>query len=178
MPIGRIVKEGGVSRAVWDLYPELVLEDRERNSYDDSDFYGVVWDEYSNKPMNVEYGSTRYHSQIRSCRVDATPDVRRMYELWRADQHRIRVRDTVKTGRLVQFTRGRHEGRLGTVKWSGYRAPKWAPWKAPELLFLVALTDVNAWAKPGDCRTAWWREDDYRTVDWLSWPDLPVPETL
>lgn len=40
-------------------YEGCVFETRERNFYDDSDFYAVVWDEASQDVIEVEYATTR-----------------------------------------------------------------------------------------------------------------------
>lgn len=51
-----------------------VLEDRERNGYDDSDFYVRYWDEASQSIKSMDYNSTRYGGGG-SATVDATPEV-------------------------------------------------------------------------------------------------------
>jgi len=55
-------------------YVDAVLATRERNYYDDSDFYAVVWDEKSQAVINVEYATTRVGGGG-SAWVDATPEV-------------------------------------------------------------------------------------------------------
>ena len=44
------------------LFAGKVLADRERNFYDDSDFYVVVFDEGQLK--SYEYGSTRFAGEV------------------------------------------------------------------------------------------------------------------
>lgn len=56
-------------------YAGCVLETRERNGWDDSDFYAIVWDEDSQSVKNVTYASTRYWSYDSGATVDATPEV-------------------------------------------------------------------------------------------------------
>jgi hypothetical protein len=56
------------------LYAGAVLMTREKNYYDDSDFYAVVWDADEKKLANYEYGSTRYGGSG-GASEDATPEV-------------------------------------------------------------------------------------------------------
>lgn len=60
----------------------LVLDDRERNGYDDSDFYAVVWNAEKGEPENIEYGTTRFWTYPAGATVDATDEVRALYESW------------------------------------------------------------------------------------------------
>lgn len=59
----------------------LVVDDRERNFYDDSDFYAVVWDAEKGEPFTVEWGTTRFPTigYGYGCAVDATPEVAAAY---------------------------------------------------------------------------------------------------
>jgi hypothetical protein len=61
----------------------LVLELGERNGYDDSDFYAVVWDPAKGAIDSIEYASTRGWSYPNSAAVDATPEVVAAYTAWR-----------------------------------------------------------------------------------------------
>lgn len=56
-------------------YAGCVLEDRERNYHDDSDFYALVWDEADQRIRTIEYATTRFAGGG-FCDVDATPEVR------------------------------------------------------------------------------------------------------
>src|SRR5215510_5788359 len=52
----------GVAKTdIWRVttHEGLVLELREMNGYDDSDFYAVVWNDAKGEPERVEYASTR-----------------------------------------------------------------------------------------------------------------------
>jgi hypothetical protein len=57
-----------------EKYIGAVLATRERNYYDDSDFYAVVWDEEDQCVKQVEYATTRFGGGGVAC-VDATPEV-------------------------------------------------------------------------------------------------------
>jgi len=59
---------------VTEEYKGAVLATREKNYYDDSDFYAVVWDEESQRVKSVNYASTRYGGGG-DATVDATPEV-------------------------------------------------------------------------------------------------------
>jgi len=65
-------------------YVGAVLETRERNYYDDSDFYAIVWDDEEGKLTNVEYATTRFWSDG-SATVDATDEVKAKAEKWAAE---------------------------------------------------------------------------------------------
>jgi hypothetical protein len=53
----------------------LVLQTYERNGYDDSDFYAVVWNEDKGCCEHICYASTRGWSYPNGASVDATPEV-------------------------------------------------------------------------------------------------------
>ncbi len=55
-------------------YENRVLYDGERNYYDDSDFYAIVWDETEGKMKNVMYATTRFWTYANSASVDFTPE--------------------------------------------------------------------------------------------------------
>lgn len=95
-------------------YAGLVLDDRERNYHDDSDFYAVVWNEERNEPMDIEYGTTRFATCDRYVKVDATADVRRKFTDWARKQYfsSLVLRDREKAnslekGKIVKVVRGR-----------------------------------------------------------------------
>lgn len=64
-----------------------VLADRERNYHDDSDFYAVYWDFEDGAPSTIEYATTRFGGGG-SCKVDATDEVRALYEAYQAEAYR------------------------------------------------------------------------------------------
>jgi hypothetical protein len=55
-------------------YENRVLYDGERNFYDDSDFYVVVWDEEAGKMRNITYATTRAWTYANSASIDFTPE--------------------------------------------------------------------------------------------------------
>lgn len=56
-------------------YEGCVLQTRERNWRDDSDFEALVWDESRSKLKWVGYSTTRCWTYLNSATVDATPEV-------------------------------------------------------------------------------------------------------
>jgi hypothetical protein len=91
----------------------LVLETREYNMRDDSDFYAIVWNPEKQEPERVNYASTRGWTYPNSATVDATPDVRAAYEAYQARQEQAardrRARSDAMTptkGKRVTFCRG------------------------------------------------------------------------
>ncbi len=101
-----------------------VLESREENGPQDSDFYALVWSEAEQCVKRVEYGTTRYASAS-WCEEDATPDVQAKARAWMAEQLVKRARtkavkaaaDPCVFGRRVVVARGRNVpvGTVGTV---------------------------------------------------------------
>jgi hypothetical protein len=53
-----------------------VLSTYERNGYDDSDFFAIVWDEQKQVVRDVEYATTRGWTYNNSAVVDATDEVK------------------------------------------------------------------------------------------------------
>lgn len=61
-------------------YEGLCIRDFERNGYDDSDFYMVVWDPVAKEPKTIEFASTRGWSYpCYASSPDATPEVLQDY---------------------------------------------------------------------------------------------------
>lgn len=56
-------------------YDGCVLDTYERNGYDDSDFYAVVWDRAERRLRTVQYATTRGWTYLNGAAVDATEDV-------------------------------------------------------------------------------------------------------
>jgi len=55
-------------------YEGCVLQTYERNGYDDSDFYAIVWDEAQSTVKHVMYATTRGWTYANGADVDATPE--------------------------------------------------------------------------------------------------------
>jgi hypothetical protein len=111
-----------------ETYAGCVLATYERNGYNDSDFYAVVWDTESGMIRSVCYGSTSYWSYHNHASVDATPEV---IEAAREYALKVYVRvftDQATRDALVPYvgcivrsttTRGKNKGIVGEVKWRG-----------------------------------------------------------
>lgn len=116
----------------------LVLATRERNGYDDSDFYAVVWDPENKTVGTVEYASTRYWTYANSATPDATPEVLVEVEAWLADQRDRQVEymaavdaSEIRPGVTVEVVKGRKVpvGTVAEVVWRGvdrYRSGRWS----------------------------------------------------
>lgn len=109
-----------------------VLETREWNTYHDSDFYAVVWDDDLNDgaggTRRVEYATTRFWTYPNNAWVDATEEILEKYEKLLAKQRRAfhreklaRQRDAVEKDRTVEVVKGRkyEHGLTGKVFWVG-----------------------------------------------------------
>jgi hypothetical protein len=69
---------------LYDTHVGFCLEDRERNGYNDSDFYMVVWNPETNKPESIEFASTRGWSYpCLASHVDASEEVRAKYDAYK-----------------------------------------------------------------------------------------------
>lgn len=108
-------------------YIGQVLSLRERNMYDDSDFFALVWDEETQSPREIEYASTRAWTYPNYAEVDATDEVKEKYAKWcrtaEEYQHRVaeeKEKHTVRVGKWVRIVKGRkYLGKEGVVKWQG-----------------------------------------------------------
>lgn len=106
----------------------LVLELREFNGRDDSDFYAVVWNPETGRPGRVEYASTRGWTYPNGASVDATPEVKAAYEAYldKAEAERasaaaeLRAKTPAK-GKTLRVVKGRKipVGMVGTCVWYG-----------------------------------------------------------
>lgn len=113
---------------VHETHKGLVLSMFERNGYDDSDFYAVVWNPEKRCPEQIEYASTRGWSYCNTASVDATPETLAAYQAWQDEQHRVeqarlakREKQTPAKGKLVRVIKGRKVplDTEGTVFWIG-----------------------------------------------------------
>jgi len=105
------------------LYVGATLARFERNGYDDSDFYAIVWDREAKRIRTVEYDTTRFSGGGRAV-IDATHDVIAEAEAWQAnviEQTLTREFEAdallPKIGRRVRSltTRGRNVGVEGII---------------------------------------------------------------
>lgn len=114
-----------------ETYKGCVLCTRERNYYDDSDFYAVVWDEETQEVTSVMYATTRCACDG-DARADATPEVIAKASAWLKAWalNRVRVEmvheaeqkaRTVEIGSTVKVVRGKKVpvGTIGEVFWMG-----------------------------------------------------------
>ena len=106
----------------------VVLECREYNGRDDSDFYAIVWNDEKECTERVEYATTRGWTYPNGASVDATPEVVAKWEAWsRKCQEARRVAyeaqeaATPTHGKTVKVVKGRKVpiGTVGEVYWSG-----------------------------------------------------------
>lgn len=112
-------------------YEGCVLDTYERNGYDDSDFYAIVWD--GERIRSIEYGTTRGWTYPNHAKVDATPEViaaarasavEPVFEaMWEAA---VAASQRVENGRLVRLKRNR-KGKTpltkGQTGWVGEKRP-------------------------------------------------------
>jgi len=111
-----------------------VISLRERNGYDDSDYYALVWNAEKGAPEEIEYASTRGWTYPNGAAVDATPEVLAAYEAYqakrRAEWEAARAAEEAKKptkGKRVKVVRGRKvpQGTIGQVFWYGEVAKRY-----------------------------------------------------
>lgn len=109
-------------------YQGKVIREYERNGYDDSDFYAVVWDEEKQEPRHVMWGTTRAWTYACGCTIDATPDVLEKYNAWCKlrdaawrEYHKQEAKYIPAKGKTIRSTtrRGKAKGKQGLVTWVG-----------------------------------------------------------
>ncbi len=118
-------------------YEGAVLHTYERNGYDDSDFYAIVWDTESKTFKHIEYASTRGWTYHNGATVDATEAVKAeaeaklaviITERWIA-QAKIEAVTPTKGKRVRSLTtRGKNAGVEGVVMWRGEQRSQYGTW--------------------------------------------------
>lgn len=113
----------------WEIsYEGKVLETRERNGYDDSDFYALVWDDDTNSVKSVDYATTRGWTYLNSASVDATDDVKAKAAAYYSARALEALKDKAAAdarkpavGKSVKVVKGRKvpKGTEGVVFWVG-----------------------------------------------------------
>ena len=74
---------------LYSTHHGLCVSDREKNGYDDSDFYMTVWNTVGNCPEEIFYATTRGWSYpCFGSDVDATPEVREAYDKYCVEARR------------------------------------------------------------------------------------------
>lgn len=131
-------EEGKVTYEAVTTYEGAVLGTYERNGYDDSDFYAIVWDAEEGRILNVQYGTTRAYTYGNYATVDATDEVKVAAAAQRtevltklavaADAEEARL---ATKGKQVVVVKGRKvaHGTEGVVFWRGvdkYKTSRWA----------------------------------------------------
>lgn len=157
------------------LYEGCVLDDRERNFYDDSDFYAVVWDEDERSIKQYQYNTTRFAGGG-SCRIDATDEVRRKADDWLVEWALPILRKmehdkarTVEKDKRVRVFKGRKApiGTEGKVFWlqhqNGDPYGRSHGWRTK--IGIAVDDETEAVEKVGRCGTPYTVER-YRNVVW------------
>ena len=109
-----------------ESYKGLVLQTYEKNGYEDSDFFAIVWDEEKQGLYHVEYDTTRCGGNG-TAEVDATADVIRKARKYVAKIQFKKISNelaqealTPDKGKMVRIERGRkYKGREGVIFWVG-----------------------------------------------------------
>jgi hypothetical protein len=117
-----------VDPACWaDEYVGCVLTTWEKNGYDDSDWYAVVWDEATQSCKSIIYATTR-GATLGSAEIDATPEVIAKAQAWLAaiifagaKEAAAKEALTPELGKTVEVVKGRKvpKGTVGVVTWKG-----------------------------------------------------------
>lgn len=110
-------------------YEGAVLRLRERNGYDDSDFYALVWDEEQQATREIMYATTRGWTYHNGANIDATHEV-----IEKAVAHMTAVRfalvqrDHAETPRMGYTARAVEKGAAveGVIAWVGKSRNRYA----------------------------------------------------
>jgi len=97
---------------------EYVVATRERNMYDDSDFFATYWDVERKAFVEIEYATTRAWSYENYAKVDAPEEIQAAYQQWL-----IWERKVDKKVRLMQLLENPHKGAKVVVA-RGRKIPK------------------------------------------------------
>ena len=116
-----------------------VLETWERNGYDDSDFFALVWDEQNQRLETIEYGTTRGWTYANVATVDATPEVIAKAKEYKVQQligsflaNAQEEAKEVLRGRMCKVVKGRKIAKgevvevLGDAVGARYSMSRWA----------------------------------------------------
>jgi len=104
-------RESGVL-ILWETYQGCCISERERNGYDDSDFYMTVWDDELGKAYETMFATTRFWSYpAMGSYVDATPEVMEKYDSWKKEEYKKAVKERRKLG-----LKNRHKKMKGVIK--------------------------------------------------------------
>lgn len=77
---GAVPVEGHSNLFVHTKYVGKVVSMREKNGYDDSDFYATAWDDEKQSFVEIEYATTRGWSYCNSADIDASPELIAQWE--------------------------------------------------------------------------------------------------
>lgn len=143
------------------LFEGYTLCDRERNGYDDSDFYCVNYDPRTGKLFSHQYATTRFWSYDCGCLVDATPSVIGLAEkaleesIYNGLVHSTeREHKEVQKGKRVKIVDGRkHKGKEGIVKWVGESnfRPVYSDWARQYRALIVQDDGSEFWVDRSYC---------------------------
>lgn len=115
---------------LYETHHGLCLHDYERNGYDDSDWFMVVWDPVARESRDIFFATTRGWSYpCYASKADATPEVREAYAAYMAQQkrraeiirrraERKRMFDVARKSGLQRHQVERLRGSVGSA-WSG-----------------------------------------------------------
>lgn len=116
---------GGACITSVESWAGCVLSKHERNGYDDSDFYALVWDASDQKVKTIEYASTRGWTYHNHAQVDASTEVIALAAAWTRARNaeidaEIAALDALRTSvgkEVVSLTtRGKNKGVRGLVR--------------------------------------------------------------
>lgn len=114
---------------LYDTHVGLCIRDYERNGYNDSDWYMIIWNPVEKRPETLEFASTRGWSYpCYGSKPDATPEILAAYQAWEKEYAESQRRaleaaeaKLPKVGRAVRVVKGRKlpKGTVGRVFWTG-----------------------------------------------------------
>lgn len=98
-------------------FVNAVVALRERNGYDDSDFFATVWNGHTFK--EICYATTRFATDHMYASIDATPEIKAKYEMYCKEREALAAYQgslLPTRGKKVTIVRGRkHKGKVGEI---------------------------------------------------------------
>lgn len=120
--------QDGKELVMVETHQGCVIDEFERNGYNDSDFFAVVWDFTQGCPTNIQFATTRAWTYSNTCIVDATEEVKQLYRIWKEktklvwkeydEQCKPFIPSKGQTAKSLT-TKGQAKGLSGTIFWVG-----------------------------------------------------------
>lgn len=86
---------------------KICVSNREYNGYDDSDFYSTFWIEGTEDFEEVMIGSTRFGGGSYFTQVNASPEIKELYQQWLSKEAAKRESKIIRVGKQCTIRNSR-----------------------------------------------------------------------